>query len=126
MIVRESTSQGTQLSGKRLVRETSGPESDCPGNVCKAISTVGYTCSPVITSAKEGGCVIVAVRLFVCLSVRPLATLCKNFWSDLHEIFREGWQWLNSGGDPDPYPDPYGDSGKWDVPWRRYAVSQCF
>jgi len=21
---------------------------------------------------------------------------------DLHEIFREGWQWLNFGGDPDP------------------------
>ena len=26
--------------------------------------------------------------LFVCL----LATLCKNFQMDLHEIFREGWQ----------------------------------
>jgi len=28
--------------------------------------------------------------LFVCLSV---ATLRKNFRTDLHEIFREGWQW---------------------------------
>jgi len=27
--------------------------------------------------------------LFVCL----LATLRKNFQTDLHEIFREGWQW---------------------------------
>jgi len=40
--------------------------------------------------------------LFVCL----LATLGKNFRTDLHEIFREGLQWpinkrLNFGGDPD-------------------------
>ena len=28
---------------------------------------------------------------FVCL----LATLRKNFWTDLHEIFTEGWQWAN-------------------------------
>jgi len=33
--------------------------------------------------------------LFVCLSVCLLATLHKNFQSDLHEIFREGWQWAN-------------------------------
>jgi len=31
------------------------------------------------------------VCLFVCL----LATLRKNFPSDLHKIFREGWQWIN-------------------------------
>jgi len=30
-----------------------------------------------------------------CLSVCLLATLCKNFRTDLHEIFREGWQWAN-------------------------------
>jgi len=30
-----------------------------------------------------------------CLSVCLLATLCKNFRMDLHEIFREGWQWAN-------------------------------
>jgi len=35
----------------------------------------------------QGGYVIVVV----CL----LATLCKNFGSDLHEIFREGWQWAS-------------------------------
>jgi len=34
-----------------------------------------------------------------------LATLRKNLQTDLHEIFREGWQWaiehmLNFGGDP--------------------------
>jgi len=29
--------------------------------------------------------------LLVCL----LATLRKNFRTDLHEIFREGWQWAN-------------------------------
>jgi len=31
--------------------------------------------------------------LFVCLSVCLLATLRKNFTTDLHEIFRESWQW---------------------------------
>jgi len=44
--------------------------------------------------------------LFVCLSVFLLATLRKDFRTDLHEIFREGWQWaneqcLNFGGDLD-------------------------
>jgi len=29
------------------------------------------------------------LSLFVCL----LATLRKNFQTDLHEIFKEGWQW---------------------------------
>ena len=29
--------------------------------------------------------------MFVCL----LANLRKNFQTDLHEIFREGWQWAN-------------------------------
>jgi len=33
--------------------------------------------------------------LFVCLSVCLLATLRKNFQTDLHEIFREGWQWTS-------------------------------
>jgi len=45
---------------------------------------------------------MVVVVVSVCL----LATLRKNFQMDLHEIFREGWQWpinklLNFGGDPD-------------------------
>ena len=34
------------------------------------------------------------VCLFVC-SVCLLATLRKNFWTDLHDIFMEGWQWAN-------------------------------
>jgi len=29
------------------------------------------------------------------LSVRLLATLRINFQTDLHEIFREGWQWAS-------------------------------
>ena len=29
--------------------------------------------------------------MFVCL----LATLCKNVLTDFHEIFREGWQWVD-------------------------------
>jgi len=38
-----------------------------------------------------------------CLSVCLLATLRKNFQTDLHEIFGEGWQlamnnWSNFGG----------------------------
>jgi len=30
-----------------------------------------------------------------CLSVCLLAHLHKNFKTDLHEIFREGWHWAN-------------------------------
>ena len=50
--------------------------------------TLAYFC--------QGGCVFVIVGLsvfvlFVCL----LATLRTNFQTDLHEIFREGWQWAN-------------------------------
>ena len=60
---------------------------------------------------------------FVCLFVCLLAALRKNFRTDLHEIFREGWPWANEqtpnfDGDPDdgsgsdPCPDPYRDTGK--------------
>jgi len=41
----------------------------------------------LITSAKED----VFSSLFVCL----LATLCKNFQTDLHDIFMENWQWAD-------------------------------
>jgi len=51
---------------------------------------------------RQGGCVFVVrlsllyqLDLFVCLSVRLLVTLPKNFQTDLHEIFKEGWQWAN-------------------------------
>jgi len=59
-------------------------------------------------------------RPFVCV----LATLRKNFRTDLHENFREGWpmnKLLNFGNlvairitdlDTDPDPDPYRDTGK--------------
>jgi len=44
---------------------------------------------------RQGGYVIVVVFsvvcFFVCLSVSNLAQ--KNVRTDLHEIFREGWQW---------------------------------
>jgi len=43
-------------------------------------------------------------RGYVIVIVCLLATLCKNFQTDLHEIFREGWpmnKWLNFDGDPD-------------------------
>jgi len=42
-------------------------------------------------SAKE----VMFSSLFVCLSVCLLPTLCKNFQTDLREIFKEGWQWAN-------------------------------
>ena len=35
------------------------------------------------------------LRFRRCLSVCLLPTLRKNFPTDLHEIFREGWQWAN-------------------------------
>jgi len=38
------------------------------------------------------GCYVFVV---VCLSVCLLATSGKNFRTDLHDIFREGWQWAN-------------------------------
>jgi len=51
-------------------------------------STVGFH-----VYLHQGGYVIVVVCMpVVCL----LATLHKNnFWTDLHEIFREGWQWAS-------------------------------
>jgi len=43
----------------------------------------------------QGGNVFVVVCLLVCLSVCLSATLRKNFRTDLHKIFNEGWQWAN-------------------------------
>jgi len=44
--------------------------------------------------------------MFVCLFVSNFA---QNFGMDLHEIFREGWQWINErlnfGGDLDHHLD---------------------
>jgi len=59
-----------------------------------SVSWVYVMPSSVITAAEE---VMFSsfVCLFVCLSVCLLATLCKNFQTDLHEIFREGWQWAS-------------------------------
>jgi len=52
--------------------------------------------------------VCLSVSLSVCLFVCLLATLRQKARTrtDLHEIFRKGWQWaneqmLNFGGDPD-------------------------
>ena len=53
--------------------------------------------------------------LFVCLFV---STLRKNFRTDLHEIFREGWQWASEqmnkfwwrSGLPSGYRDCFPDS----------------
>ena len=53
-----------------------------------------------------------------CLSVCLLATLRRNFQTDLHEIFREGWQWVDEqlikfwwrSGSPPGYRDCFPDS----------------
>ena len=49
------------------------------------------TCHWPLHYLRQGGYVIVVVCLFVCLFVRNFVQ--KNFGTDLHEIFREGWQW---------------------------------
>jgi len=48
----------------------------------------------VIISAKM---VVMFSSLFVCLSVSNFAG--KNFRTDLHEIFREGWQLADEQSD---------------------------
>jgi len=58
------------------------------------------------------------LSLFVCLFVYLLATLLKNFRTDLHKIFREGWQWTREqmvkfcwrSGSPSAYRDCFPDS----------------
>ena len=50
-------------------------------------------CVCVCFCLHQRGCVIVVVCLSVCLSVSNFAQ--KNFGTDLHEIFREGWQWAS-------------------------------
>ena len=57
--------------------------------------TLNVNSNPIFTSAKEDMSSPLFVCLFVCLSVCLLATLRKNFPTDLHEIFREGWQWAS-------------------------------
>ena len=47
--------------------------------------------SVIVPSAKKDMFSSLFVRLFDCL----LATFRKTFLTDLHEIFREGWQWAN-------------------------------
>jgi len=60
--------------------------------------------SNIATFTKE----VMYSSLFVCLFV--CTTLCKNFRTDLHEIFRKGCQWTNEQTiklwwNPDPYRD---------------------
>jgi len=56
-------------------------------------------CVNLYVYLRQGGYVIVVVCLSVCLSVCLLATLRKNFPTDLHENFREGWQWASEQND---------------------------
>jgi len=49
-----------------------------------------FVSSLTIRYLRQGGYVIVVVSLGLSLCL--LATLCKKFQTDWHEIFREGWQ----------------------------------
>jgi len=76
---------------------------------------------PLVDYCRQGGYIFV-----VCLSVSNFAQ--KNVQMRLHEIFREGWQWVNEqvikfGGDIDP-------SGSWiririAAPVRRASAEVC-
>jgi len=51
--------------------------------------TYDYPCQQTVFYLRQAGYIFWVVCLSVCL----LATLRKNFWTDLREIFREVWQW---------------------------------
>jgi len=83
---------------------------------------------------RQGGYVFVGVCLFVCL----LAALRENFRTDLHKIFREGWQWANEqtvkfwwrSGSLSGYRDCFPDSSllgdtESGINRLRYATLQC-
>jgi len=91
-----------------------------------------------VNSAKEVMFSSLLVCLSVCRFVGLLATLRKNFRTDLREIFREGWQWASEQilmairiRDPNPDTDadadanPYRDTGKTCLGGGMPALSQC-
>jgi len=61
----------------------------------KKFDGTAYQTAIIITPTKEVMFSSVFDRLSGCLCVCLLATLRKNFRTDLHEIFTEGWQWVN-------------------------------
>jgi len=71
-----------------------------------------------ISSHDEFLCYLCQGDMFSSLLVRLLATLRKNVQTDLHEIFREVWQWANEqmikfwcrSGSPSGYRDCFPDS----------------
>ena len=63
-----------------------------PRSAVTAVAALWLTIQ-TFTSAKEVLFSSLFVCWFVCLCL--LANLYKNFRIDLHEIFREGWQWTN-------------------------------
>ena len=58
--------------------------SDCNGIMLYSVYDMFYY-------LRQGGYVFVVACLSVCL----LAALRKNVQTDLHKIFREGWQWAD-------------------------------
>ena len=70
-------------------------------------NVIAYACYvPCLVSASAFVCIYVSMfDCFLppsrklcfhrCLPVCLLATLRKNFQTDLHEIFRDGWQWAS-------------------------------
>jgi len=76
---------------------------------------------------RKGGYVIVVVCLSVCL----VATLCKKFRTDWHEIFSEGWQWTSEqtskfwwrSGSPSGYRDCFPDTSLMEI--RKVVSTNC-
>jgi len=64
------------------------PRSFRPMSTVATVAHLSYCWALVVLYLRQGGYVFVVVCLFVSL----LAALRKNVRTDLHEIFREGWQ----------------------------------
>jgi len=84
---RKSNAQSTALLCQSILcTRVPGKNKTYVWVILKYLFTVATT-NFIITSAKED----MFLSLFVCL----LATLHKSFQTDLHEIYREGWQWAS-------------------------------
>jgi len=76
-----------------------------PTNSVKALTLVTGNSAAMALEAQPGSYILLPIfpyllpprRLYnrCCLFVCLLATMRKNFETDLHKIFREGWQWAN-------------------------------
>jgi len=105
----------------------------CKRATVQFIICVSYTCITRLLPPPRRLCF--RRCLFVFCS---LATLRKNFGTDLHEIFRKGWQWANEqmikfwwrSRSPSGYRDCFPDSSilgdtESGINRLRYATLQC-